>query len=135
MKFFVLLLFFSLVTSELSAQENGRFWASDKVLHFGVSMGLSSGGYILIRKLGDDNQEVALMLATTVALLPGFAKEFLDSENPDNHFSNEDIIANFAGATLGSVLCWAIDSMLTSTSAKDSSLEVYATGSGIAFRF
>jgi VanZ family protein len=122
-------------TAQLQAEPPDRFWAEDKLIHFGISTGLSSGSYLVIRNLGNDNKELALILATSAALLPGLLKEFVDSEDPNNEFSAGDMTANLLGATVGAVVIWALDHLLEAGVFDGEKPLVKVAGSGVAIQF
>lgn len=64
----------------------------DKARHVVVSavLGTASGAYF-------ENKWTAF----GVAMIPGVAKEIMDSRKHDNHFSGKDLVANAIGAALG----------------------------------
>ncbi len=64
----------------------------DKARHLVVSaaLGTASGAYF-------ENKWTAF----GVAMIPGLAKEIMDSRKHDNHFSGKDLVANAIGAALG----------------------------------
>ena len=65
---------------------------ADKVRHLVVSaaLGTASGAYF-------ENRWTAF----GVAMIPGLAKEIMDSRKNDNHFSGKDLVANAIGAAMG----------------------------------
>lgn len=89
MKYFSLTLAL-LFSGHAAAQDS---WTGhDKQLHFLVSagFGVASGAYFESK-----------WTAFGVAMLPGLAKEIIDSRSEGNKFSGKDIVANAVGAGLG----------------------------------
>lgn len=66
-----------LVPATARAQSNDPWWGRDKALHFGVSAGLSAGGYAASALLFERPGERALAGAA-FALSAGVAKELFD---------------------------------------------------------
>jgi VanZ family protein len=82
---------------------------TDKFLHFGVSviLGGISESYLHYRTESSDTEKI--FYGTLIGVLPGFAKEVIDDGKSDNSFSGEDMVANAAGALVGSVVAYFIN--------------------------
>jgi uncharacterized protein YfiM (DUF2279 family) len=89
--------------------DHDPWWSRDKAVHLSVSAVMSGGWYLVLTLLGDDSRPVRAVLSTSLALLPGLAKEIYDDGQPDNHFSGKDMLFNLAGALLGTGLALTVD--------------------------
>ncbi len=87
-----LALFSALTASPLVSASEDTWNGSDKSLHLAVSaaLGTATGMHF------EDKWK-----AFGVAMIPGIAKEVIDSQRKDNHFSTKDIVADAIGAALG----------------------------------
>ena len=101
-QFFSTLLMLCVCNSAFAAPEEVQ---SDKQLHFGVSMGLSSMTYATMDAYGYSKTKSTLG-SLGVALTAGLAKEISDSQQPDNRFDKNDMAYNLMGALTGTFLHW-----------------------------
>ena len=100
-RWFVVLCFLFSVLYSSPALADDPWWAEDKGLHLAVSGALGAGVYTTLWLAGDDPRPLRLVLSTTLALLPGLAKEIYDSGQPNNFFSGKDMLWNTVGAVAG----------------------------------
>lgn len=78
---------------------------SDKQLHFGVSMGLSTMTYQTMDVYGYSKTQSTLG-SLGVTLTIGVAKEISDAQQENNRFDKNDIAYNVLGALTGTFLHW-----------------------------
>jgi len=90
--------------------------ASDnEALHFGLSTILGAAGETIIHHKTKMGTAARIGYGTVLGSLPGLAKEIIDSNEKDNHFSGKDMAANVAGAFVGSVIAnWVNNKILVS---------------------
>jgi putative lipoprotein len=83
---------------------NDKWFAADKLKHFGFSAFLSGGTYTVARRHFDysRNESFAVSIGLTVSL--GGAKEIIDSKRPNQTSSYKDFIWDIAGAAVGALL-------------------------------
>lgn len=84
-------------------------WDNDKIPHLLLSSALGGGSYAALTMWGDQGRPARLLLATSVALLPGLGKEIYDGGQPGNHFSHTDMLWNLVGALAGAGLGLGVD--------------------------
>lgn len=87
---------------------------NDKTLHFGIS---SIAGYLAEtvihtnpKVMNSDVKRVAY--GTLLGSVPGLIKEVIDSNESNNHFSGDDMVANVAGAFFGSLIASQVNKRL-----------------------
>lgn len=90
-----------------SADEVDPWWGEDKALHFGVSVGLSAGGYGVSSLVLDERWQRATAGAT-FSLTLGIGKELWDLSGHGNA-SYKDFAWDVAGTLVGTGLALAID--------------------------
>lgn len=81
-----------------------KWFAADKLKHFGYSAFLSGGTFTVARKHFDcsRNESFAFSIGITISL--GGAKEIIDSRAPGQTSSYKDLIWDIAGAAVGAFL-------------------------------
>lgn len=77
---------------------------NDKALHFGISAVLGYGVESYLHHQTDLDENKRLIYGTLIATLPGLAKEISDSNEEGNEFSEQDLLADVAGALVGTLL-------------------------------
>ncbi len=80
------------------------FEHEDKVLHFSVSTMLGAGAETYLHQTTDLNAYQRIGLGTFLGVMPGLAKEVIDSQKKDNYFSTGDMAANLGGSLVGALL-------------------------------
>jgi putative lipoprotein len=96
-----------LVPRLASAEEADPWWGKDKALHFGVSVGLSAGGYGVSSLVLDERWQRATAGAA-FSLTLGVGKELWDLSGHGNA-SYKDFAWDVAGTLVGTGLALAID--------------------------
>lgn len=100
-----------LCMAPLSAAADPDPWLGrDKALHFGVSAGLSGGGYAAGAMIWDEPLP-ALLTGAGLALGAGAAKELWDLAG-NGHPSWRDMAWNVVGAGAGLLVAWSIHALL-----------------------
>jgi len=112
-----------------SPSDPDPWFGEDKMLHFGVSAALASGGYAAASLIWEEPEE-RLLAGAGLALGLGAAKEVADLAGYGDP-SWRDMTWNVAGTGVGLVLAWAVDRLLVRESAASSSV----TAGSLAFRF
>ena len=96
------------------AADDDPWLGVDKAKHFGVSTGLGAGAYAGLWLLGSrDTPLLRLALAAGLALMPGLAKEIYDAGQPRNRFSGKDMLYNAVGVTVGALLFYVIERLVS----------------------
>jgi putative lipoprotein len=90
-----------------SAGESDPWWGEDKALHFGVSVGLSAGGYA-VSSLWLDERWQRATAGATFSLTLGIGKELWDLSGHGSA-SYKDFTWDVAGTLVGTGLALAID--------------------------
>lgn len=90
-----------------SADESDPWWGKDKALHFGVSVGLSAGGYGVSSLVLDERWQRATAGAA-FSLTLGIGKELWDLSGHGNA-SYKDFAWDVAGTLVGTGLALALD--------------------------
>lgn len=88
---------------------------SDKFLHAFVCFCIAVVVGALVAHIPPHKEWVAVVVAFTVALAAGLWKEFRDRKEKGDHFCVWDLLADIAGATLGSVVAWLAAHFITVT--------------------
>jgi uncharacterized protein YfiM (DUF2279 family) len=101
------LLVFFFVSIPASGSE--PLWDEDKPLHLGLSAVLGGGIYAALTIWSDQGRPARLLLATSLTLLPGLAKEIHDAGQQGNHFSHADMLWNLVGALAGAGIGLGVD--------------------------
>lgn len=96
-----------LIASPAAADDPDPWWGRDKALHFGVSAGLSAGGYAASSLVLEPRWQRAATGAG-FALTLGAAKELYDATGPGSA-SARDFTWDVAGAALGTALALLVD--------------------------
>lgn len=90
---------------------------SDRELHFSLSVPLGALGCQLSAVLL--NQDMprwqAAVSGFAIGMVPGFAKEFIDMQSPNNYFSWRDIGYDAAGVLTGVLIVWVANRALSRT--------------------
>jgi len=76
---------------------------NDKIMHFGVSVGLGAVSETYLHYNTELQEPKRILYGGLLGTLPGLVKEFIDAGQSDNHFSGSDLVADIAGAFVGSV--------------------------------
>ena len=105
----------SLVPLSVRAQvteTRGRddWFARDKALHYGVSAGLATAGYVSGAFLFESS-EARLLTGAGVALSAGVAKEVYDAGR-GSFFSWKDLTWDVLGTASGLAVSWAVDRLV-----------------------
>ncbi len=77
--------------------------ANDKVLHFTISGIIGGGVESFLFHQTELPTKSRVALSTTVAIIPGLAKELMDRKQKGNKFSNSDLAYDAAGALFGAL--------------------------------
>jgi len=102
-------------------------------MHLGISGALGAGAYATLWLAGDDPLPLRLVLSTSLALLPGLAKEIYDSGQPANFFSGKDMLWNAVGVAAGVGLALGVELVvLHFKRSKQTSVSLWCNGSGVA---
>ena len=121
-------------TIPASAEED-NWWSADKGYHFSVSFALAGVCYAALWRGGDDPQAIRPLLATSLAIIPGLAKEVYDAGQKGNHFSGRDLIWDVLGATSGSLLLFAAERIVAKhRPPQKSNVYLQFNGSSVAIR-
>ena len=102
-----LLWFILLLPAPAAASE--PLWDLDKIPHLLLSAATAGGVYTALTLWGDQGRPSRLLLATSLALLPGLAKEIYDGGQPQNRFSHTDMLWNLVGALAGAGVGLGVD--------------------------
>ena len=74
------------------------------LLHVGLSSIFGAAGESYLHYKTDLGITKRIIYGTIIGSVPGFAKEVMDSRKENNYFSGTQMLANVAGAFLGSVI-------------------------------
>jgi len=108
MKYYVttLAIFLCLIFPAVSSAED------NEALHFGISAILGAASETIIHHKTKVGTVERIAYGTILGSLPGLAKEVIDSNEEDNHFSGTDMAANVAGAFVGSVIANLVNNQI-----------------------
>ncbi len=82
----------------------------DKRRHFILSMAITTGSYLMIRKGFGARRSTSLILSVSTAVALGYGKELWDSEKGSPPcFSKRDLLANAAGILTATGIILVID--------------------------
>jgi len=84
----------------------------NEALHFGISAILGAASETIIHHKTKVGTVERIAYGTILGSLPGLAKEVIDSNEEDNHFSGTDMAANVAGAFVGSVIANLVNNQI-----------------------
>jgi putative lipoprotein len=87
---------------------NDKWFAADKLKHFGYSAFLSGGAYTVARKHFDYSPDESFAVGIGITISLGGAKEIIDSKTPNQTSSYKDFIWDVAGAAVGALLASSI---------------------------
>jgi len=79
-------------------------FANDKKKHLGISflLGSATGMYMQYNYQSNSSTE-NLIIGTSLAMLPGIAKEYYDSKQADNYASGADLTYDLLGSITGTL--------------------------------
>ncbi len=84
---------------------NGDKWfAEDKLKHFGLSAFFAGGSYIVANRHFDFNKNKSFTIGIGITVSLGAAKEIIDYKTPNQTSSHKDLIWDIAGALTGALL-------------------------------
>jgi uncharacterized protein YfiM (DUF2279 family) len=78
-----------------------RWFAWDKVEHFGISAFLSATSYKILRDFYNNHKESALYFSGGLTFSLGLGKEVYDQKKPNGKFSYKDLVADVLGIGIG----------------------------------
>jgi hypothetical protein len=79
------------------------------VLHLGLSTVFGAAGESYLHYKTNLGTSERIVYGTIIGIVPGFAKEVIDSTQEDNSFSGTQMAVNVLGALVGSVIANAIN--------------------------
>lgn len=88
-------------------------------LHVGTSGLLGYATESVLHYKTEFSTSKRIVYSTAIASLPGLFKEIKDSREENNKFDNGDLVADIAGALLGSVIANAVNNKLKVNLSKD----------------
>jgi putative lipoprotein len=91
-------------TSGAGENDGDRWFAKDKIQHFGYSAFLSSGSTIIAHRHFDRNNDDSIIIGIGFSISLGAVKEAIDYRRPGQTSSVRDFIWDIAGAVSGSLL-------------------------------
>jgi putative lipoprotein len=105
-KFITTILILLILSSAALAGDKGddKWFAADKLKHFGFSAFLSGGTFTVARKHFDYSQNESFAVSVGITISLGGAKEIIDSKSPNQTSSYKDFIWDIAGAAVGALL-------------------------------
>lgn len=106
-----LLVIFLTLAWPARAAEPDPWWGRDKALHFGVSAGLSAGGYAASSLVLEERWQRATAGAT-FSLTLGAGKELYDSTG-NGHASAKDFAWDVAGTAVGTAIALLVDVLVS----------------------
>lgn len=83
--------------------------ADDKLQHFEISAICGAGVETYLHNNSELKTPARILLSTMLGAVPGLAKEIIDNNQEDNHFSKSDLKADIAGALAGAMLSCIIN--------------------------
>ena len=83
--------------------QDGMRAASDDRKHFDISAMCGAGSQTLLQHRPELSAFERIVYGTSLATLPGLAKELADSRTPGNRFDKRDLGADAAGALTGAL--------------------------------
>ena len=82
---------------------------TDKVEHFGVSLGATTGLYLVCHEALRMPKPAAMVFSAGAALMIGLAAEYADAVDHGGALDTGDLKANFLGVLTSSILVWTIN--------------------------
>lgn len=85
---------------------NDFTFKEDKKKHFGFSFAFGVGTSIYLEKnyFQEESPQIRLLIGSSLAVVPGLAKEILDEQQSDNKFDIADMSYNLVGAIAGNIV-------------------------------
>ena len=82
-------------------QVSDRWFARDKLEHFGASVFLSGVSYSIFRDFYHNDRESSVFFSAGLTFSLGLGKELYDQKTPRERFSYKDLVADILGMGLG----------------------------------
>lgn len=84
--------------------DGDKWFAEDKLKHFGISAFFASGSCIIANRHFDFDKRKSFTIGVGITVSLGAAKEVIDYKTPDQTSSHKDLVWDIAGALTGALL-------------------------------